>query len=231
VSTLALAVALGVAAAPHPPLAEVSSPAPAVQVYLVRHGQAFSNLVPTPKLPPDQLDRLTELGRAQAAETGRALAGSRPALIVTSPAGRARQTAEEIQRAVGAIEVRTEPRVGPLELGRSASGGPGDWDEREAEWRAGRDPVPPGGESLGQLGERVMQAVREEVQRKPGRPIVVVAHNEVISAFLALVRGEPGARGFPFSLRNGSVSLVEIDAGGKPALVFSNRLPGELPPP
>jgi probable phosphoglycerate mutase len=159
------------------------------------------------------------------------LALRRPALILTSPAGRARETAEEIKAAVGAVEVRAEPRVRPLELGRSAAGAPVDWDEREADWKAGRDPVSPGGESLAQLGERVMQAVRQELKRRTGRPIVVVAHNEVISAFLALVRGEPGARGFPFSMRNGSVTLVEIAADGKPELVFANRLPDELPPP
>jgi probable phosphoglycerate mutase len=200
-------------------------------VYLVRHGQAFSNLDPAPALPAEKLDRLTALGHEQAAETGRVLALRQPALIVTSPAGRARETAEEIKLAVGGVEVRTEPRVRPLELGQSASGGPGDWDEREAEWKAGRDPVPPGGESLAQLGERVMQTVRQEARRHSGRPIVVVAHGEVIGAFLALVRGEPGAKGFPFSVRNGSVSLVEIDAEGKPELVFANRLPDELPPP
>jgi probable phosphoglycerate mutase len=202
-----------------------------LQVYLVRHGQAFSNLDPEPDLPPDQLDRLTPLGREQAGETGRVLALRKPALILTSPAGRARQTADEIKLAAGSVEVRTEPRVRPLELGRSASGGPGDWDERSVEWKAGRDPVPPGGESLAQLGARVLQAVREEQKRHAGRGIVVVAHSDVIGAFLAVVRGEPGAKGYPFSVRNGSVSLVEIGNDGKPDLVFTNRLPDELPPP
>lgn len=232
---LALAFALAAAVAPPaaPPASppEAAAPAPALQVYLVRHGQAFSNLDPEPDLPPDQLDRLTPLGHEQSAETGRGLAARKPALILTSPAGRARETAQEIRQALGAVEVRVEPRVRPLELGRSPSGGPGDWDERIAEWKAGRDPEPPGGESLAQVGARVMEAVREESRRRPSHAVVVVAHNEVIGAFLALVRGDPSAKGYSFGLRNGSVSLVEVSADGKPELVFANRLPDELPSP
>ena len=228
---LALALTLAIAAPPDGAPAEAQPEGEVLEVYLVRHGQAFSNLDPAPALPSDQLDRLTPLGREQAGETGRALAGRKPALILTSPAGRARETAQEIKQATGSIDIRTEPRLRPLEMGRSASGGPGAWDERIAEWKAGRDPVPPGGESLAQLGQRVLEAVRAEQKRHRGRGIVVVGHSDVIGAFLALARGEPGVRGDPFSLRNGSISLVELGADGRPALIFANRLPDELSPP
>jgi len=200
---LFLAVALAVAAPVRGGGAESPAPAGVLQVYLVRHGQAFSNLDPAPNLPPDQLDRLTALGHEQASETGRVLALRRPALILTSPAGRARQTADEIKQAAGGVAVRTEPRVRPEEPGESSA----------------------------QVGDRVLQALREEQKRHGGRPIVVVAHSEVIGAFLALVPGEPGAKAHPFSVRNGSVSLVELGTDGKPELVFANRLPDELPPP
>jgi broad specificity phosphatase PhoE len=200
-------------------------------VYLVRHGQALSNLEPAPKLPEDQLDRLTALGREQAAEAGRALAAREPALVLTSPAGRARETAEEIRQAAGDVEMRTEPRLRPLELGRSASGAPASWNERIAEWKAGRDPVPPGGESLAQLGERVLTALRDAQKRHAGRAVVVVAHSDVIAAFLALTGGDPVPKAYPFLARNGSITLVELDGGGKPELVFANRLPDEIPSP
>jgi broad specificity phosphatase PhoE len=224
-------VAALVLAAPPTEQGEQPSATDVLQVYLVRHGQAFSNLDPAPDLPADQLDRLTPLGREQASETGRALALRKPALILTSPTGRTRETAEQIKQAAGSVEVRSEPRVRPLELGRSASGGPADWEQRIAHWKAGQDPVPPGGESLAQLGERALQAVREQRRRHAGRGIVVVAHSDVIGAFLALARGEPGAKGYPFAARNGSVSLVEIGPDGGVELVYANRLPDELPPP
>src|SRR5262245_11701842 len=115
---LALAFVLA-SAAPAAAAPPATTPAPAeapaaravAQVYLVRHGQAFSNLDPEPDLPPDQLDRLTPLGHEQAAETGRALASRKPVLILTSPVRRARETADEIRQAVGDVEVRVEPRV------------------------------------------------------------------------------------------------------------------------
>ena len=219
------------AAAPETPAGDAGTATGVLQVYLVRHGQAFSNLDPAPRLPAEELDRLTPLGHEQAAETGRALAPREPALILTSPAERARETAAEIREATGDVAVRTEPRLRPLELGRSASGAPASWDERIAEWKAGRDPVPPGGESLAQLGERVLAAVRDEQKRHASRALVVVAHSEVIGALLALARGEPAAKAYPFSVRNGSVSLVELNAEGRPDLVFADSLPDEIPSP
>jgi broad specificity phosphatase PhoE len=198
---LALAVAAGLATPPAAAPAEAASPV--LQVYLVRHGQAFSNLTPKPKMTDQQLDHLTPLGREQAAETGRALAARAPAAILTSPAGRARETAEEIRQAAGvAAALRVEPRVRPQ--GES--------------------------ETPEQVAARVLEAVRAARERHRGA-VVVVAHSEVIGAFLAVVRGEPAANVSMVTLRNGSVSLVELDSEGRPELVFANQLPDELPPP
>ena len=59
---------------------------------IVRHAQAYKNLVPPPEgLAPQELDSLTSKGRAQA----RALRSQLPkgvARILSSPAGRARET-------------------------------------------------------------------------------------------------------------------------------------------
>lgn len=198
---LALAAAAGLAAPPDPAAAE--APTRALQVYLVRHGQAFSNLTPKPKLSDEELDRLTPLGHEQSAETGRALATRGPVLILTSPAGRARETADEIREAVGGAPVRVETRVRPQA------------DD----------------ESPDQVAARVLDALRGEHDRHRGRAIVVVAHSEVIGALLAAVAGRPAAEASMGSVRNGSVSLVELDDQGRPELVFANQLPDELPPP
>jgi broad specificity phosphatase PhoE len=204
------ALALAIApppAAPEAAPAEAAAPAAVAQVYLVRHGQAFSNLSPQPKLTAEQLDRLTPLGHEQAGETGRALAARKPALILTSPAGRARESADEIRQALGTTPVRVEPRVRPQ----------ADDESDEA------------------VGARVLEALRAESARHRGQAIVVVAHSEVIGALLGLARREPADAppGAPSmsAVRNGSVSLVEFGTDGKPDLVFANRLPDELPPP
>ncbi len=52
-----LALVLGVAAGG--PAALEPVPADTVRVFLIRHGQALSNLDPKPSLPPDELDLLT----------------------------------------------------------------------------------------------------------------------------------------------------------------------------
>src|SRR5688572_8232977 len=187
---LALTLALGLAAPPETTPAEAPRD---LQVYLVRHGQAFSNLLPKPKMTEAELDRLTPLGREQAAETGRALAPRTPALILTSPAVRARETADEIRQAAPAAPVRVEARVRPQ------------GDE----------------ETAGQVAARVLEAVRAERQKHRGRAIVIVAHSEVIGAFLAQVRGE-AAQGTMASVRNGSISLVELE-GDRLELVFANQ--------
>jgi len=164
-----------------------------VRLILVRHGQAYSNLDPAPPLPPDQLDRLTDLGHAQSRQAAMVLRGRGPSVVLSSPASRARETAQEIGTLLNA-PVQVEPRLRPLDLGRSPSGKPLDWDQRIAEWKAGRDPVPSGGESLEQLGQRVAGLVTSLQRDHAGKTVVLVAHSEVIGAYVGLLQGKPGAR-------------------------------------
>jgi probable phosphoglycerate mutase len=202
-------------------------PADSVRVYLVRHGQAFSNLDPEPELPPEQLDRLTPLGHAQSRGAAEALKGRGIVAIYTSPAGRARETAAELGKALGMAAELSEPRVGSLKVGKNPKGEDDDWDYRIAEWEAGRDPVPPGGESMAQMGERVRAVVQELAASHKGKSVVIVAHSEVIGAFVGLLQGLAPAKRYPPSVRNGSISAVEASAGALPKLLFANFLSPE----
>ncbi len=67
-----------------------------MRLYLVRHADAEPG-------EPDELRPLTAYGRRQARELGARLAaeGARGAAVLTSPLLRARETAEEIARALG----------------------------------------------------------------------------------------------------------------------------------
>jgi phosphohistidine phosphatase len=78
-----------------------------VRIYLVRHAQAASG-------QPDELRPLTPDGRAAARELGNRLAsdGLRPDGVLSSPLLRARETAAEIARALGA-EPETDERLSP----------------------------------------------------------------------------------------------------------------------
>ncbi len=222
-------LALVVAAAVQTPAELPPVAADAVRVYLVRHGQAFSNLDPEPELPPDQLDRLTPLGHAQAKGAAAALAGRGIAAVYTSPAGRARETAAELAAALGlTAPPSVEPRIGSLKVGKNPKGEDDDWDYRIAEWEAGRDPVPPGGESMAQMGERVFAAVREVRPARAGKAIVFVCHSEVIGAFVGAVSGTPAPKRYPPSAKNGSLTVVDLGADGKATLRLANYVSPEV---
>jgi phosphohistidine phosphatase SixA len=81
-----------------------------MRVFLIRHAKAD----PGEPDEPDELRPLTESGREQARELAARLSrhATPPAIVLTSPLLRARQTAEPIARATGA-EVRIDQRLAP----------------------------------------------------------------------------------------------------------------------
>ena len=204
-----MGAALLAAGAPDPLKGLPPVPSGAVRLFLVRHGQALSNLDPAPKLPPAQLDHLTALGREQASRAGTALKGHGVRIILTSPAERGRETAEVIRLAVGVGEATVEPRLRPLSLGFSPDGKALDWDARIAEWKKGRDPVPEAGESMEQVGARVAALAAELARNRPGQEVLLVAHSEVIGAFVGHVEGTAPALRYPPGIANGSITVVE----------------------
>jgi len=193
----------------------------ALRVFVVRHGQAFTNLTPPPELPPDQLDRLTLLGHAQAKAAAAALKDRGVTLIVSSPKGRAQETAEEL-RATLAVPIRVDERLRPLEMGKSAGGGALEWSDRMKDWSAGRDPVPSSGESLEQLGLRVLQLVSELKREQAGHSVVFVSHGELIGNLLGMIEGQTLDGRFEVRLANASISAIEARAASVPRLLFTN---------
>ena len=227
----ALAVALVATPSPADPLADLLPAASGtLRVYLVRHGQALSNLDPTPDLPAEQLDHLTDHGRVQAQTAGRALAGREIAELLTSPAGRARETAAEIASTLAAtrdgpsaLRPIVETRLRPLDLGKRADGGDLDWDERIASWEAGHDPSPPRGESMEQMGARVADLVASLAREGAPRGVVLVAHGEVIASYLGRLRGTPPAKRYPPGLLNASITVVDVGRDGTASIRLANH--------
>jgi phosphohistidine phosphatase len=78
-----------------------------VRLFIVRHAKAAAG-------EPDELRPLTQDGRETARALGKQLAadGIRPDAIVTSPLLRARETADEIAKAVGG-EAEPDERLAP----------------------------------------------------------------------------------------------------------------------
>jgi len=201
-------------------------PEGALRVYLLRHGQAFTNLTPPPDRPPDQLDRLTDLGHTQAKAAAAALKERGVSLIVTSHKGRAQETAEELRAAL-LVPVRVDDRLRPLDMGLSTGGRELEWSDRMQDWSAGRDPVPASGESLEQLGLRVLQLLSELKREQAGRSVVFVSHGELIGNLLGMLEAQTLDGRFELRIANASISAVEARAASLPRLLFSNFVPEE----
>jgi phosphohistidine phosphatase SixA len=78
-----------------------------MRLYLVRHAEAAPG-------QPDELRPLTQQGRAQARSLGERLReeDAAPAVVLTSPLLRARETGDELARAFG-VEAEPDERLAP----------------------------------------------------------------------------------------------------------------------
>jgi broad specificity phosphatase PhoE len=102
-----------------------------VRALLVRHGQSVGNADPPAVLSAEQGDRLTDLGREQADALGKSLEGSGITDLITSPMGRARETAEAIGAHLGLEaevdeeihELRSTPEIEPFDEVRARARG------------------------------------------------------------------------------------------------------------
>ena len=151
-----------------------------IEVVLARHGEAESNAAGVmngdPSLPVD----LTETGRRQARELGRALSGEPIDLCVTTDFRRTVRTAEL------ALEGRGVPTRVVADLNDPLAG---EWEGMSLEdyfvWARAASPheAPPGGESLHEVTERYCRGFRT-LLAGPERRVLAVIHGLPISIVL-----------------------------------------------
>jgi broad specificity phosphatase PhoE len=163
-----------------------------MQVHFVRHGESGSNAAPGGMaLPADQGDRLTELGREQAATVASYLGGVGATRVLTSPLRRARETAEILGERLGLpIEELDELRElreseGYEELSLE--------DQRLRRWSVwmaahGDDPDYSyrGGESFSEISGRIDRS-RERLLGLRDERILAVSHGIFLRFFLIRV--------------------------------------------
>ena len=75
------------------------------------------------------------------------------------------------------------------------------------------------------VGHRVGDFVRALARSRRGASLVLVAHSEVIAAYLGEVSGTPAPKRYPPSLGNGSISVVDVFATGAETLRLTNHVP------
>ena len=178
-------------------------------VHLVRHGQSTWNLQHRVQGQRNE-PALTDIGRRQAIDAARALAGVRPALLLTSDLTRATQTADIIGRALRLQPIHTtllrEQALGELE-GLST---------QEASARlAGVDLADPavryaGGESRDDVAARIGELFGTPMINAltASDEIVLVSHGDTIRIAIALLLGEDQADAPWRPIDNGSVTTV-----------------------
>jgi broad specificity phosphatase PhoE len=196
---------------------------------LVRHGESAANAAG--ELLGRRESPLTERGRGQVTALAGVLAARPIARVVTSPLGRARDTAAALGLgpAVEVDERWIEVDYGELE-GRRLSDVPADVWRR---WRVDPSFRPPGGETLEEVGARV-RAACDELFAAPGQgargegDVVVVSHVSPIKAAVAWSLG--AADGIAWRLQLATASITRVGWGpAGPALVGFNEVP--LSPP
>jgi ribonuclease H / adenosylcobalamin/alpha-ribazole phosphatase len=167
---------------------------------------------------------LTETGRRQAAAAGSALAARGSVeLIVTSPLGRARRTAEAVAERTGAgllvDDGLAETDFGEWE-GLSFAEVGAQWPAELAAWLADAEVPPPGGESFAAVAARVDAALDRLLSAHRGKTVVVVSHVTPIKTILCRVLLAPSAALFRMHLDVASISEADWFADG-PALLRS----------
>ncbi|WP_425303618.1 bifunctional RNase H/acid phosphatase [Nocardia wallacei] len=193
------------------------------RLLLLRHGQ--TELSVQRRYSGRGNPPLTELGREQAARAAKYLAAKGDiAAVVTSPLGRARETAEAAAQALDApvrvLDGLIETDFGEWEgltFSEAAQRDP----ELHARWLGDPSVSAPGGESFDQVRERVEAVRRDLVALYPGRNIVVVSHVTPIKTLLQLALGVGPSLLYRLHLDLASLSMAEFypDGGSSVRLV------------
>ena len=224
------------------------------ELILIRHGQSASN-VAFPKADAAGLTEsgltgrdadveLTDLGRAQAEAVGRWLAklpdAERPQVVITSPYVRARETwriaadASGLDLPAPTTDDRLVDRLlGDLEMLTRAAIAQRFPDE-PARWQQAGDYHyrPPGGETFGDIAERLASFLADVNRDHAGERVVVVAHDAVVLMMRYVIEGL-GWDGIAAVARNGHVqnaSITSFDGTSGRLLLDRYNTVDHLPP-
>ncbi|HWE94469.1 MAG TPA: histidine phosphatase family protein [Tepidisphaeraceae bacterium] len=170
------------------------------RILLVRHGEALVNLPHPADASPDSLDQLTPRGLGQADAAANRIRGQSVALVVTSPARRARETA-------GAIAARlytgnppvSDDAFAPLPPGGASASsmmrGPTTQDSMVM--------AAPDAQSRDAAVDRARQAIDRLSQQHPGQTILIVTHGDVIASLIG------------HEVPVGSISQIDVNHGSQ----------------
>lgn len=188
------------------------------RIYLMRHGEV--SYFPDPNNPVDPLDVvLTRAGTEQARAAGVALADVVFDRVVTSGLPRTDRTAELV-----VSELSTPPRTPAIqdpdlrELHAGDLGLIADEDLEEAflgAWRGNspRDAAFLGGETIGELVDRVEAAMGRLLDDHSWHTLLIVAHGGVNRAVLSAALSGPGTFFGQLEQSPACINIIDVDPG------------------
>lgn len=205
------------------------APAPnALRLLVVRHGEAYSNVPHPADMPREQLDSLTTKGITQATAAGAFLKKHSVVAVFVSPTGRTRQTGTIIAQQIGLPGVTAEEAAfAGMKEGKTPEGQAASWSWRLAQWKAGRDARPVGGDSLEDAATRAIRAVERLAAQHSGKAVVVVTHSDISAALIGHAAGTPMVqRPDKHTVPTASVSEIIVSSDGVWKLAKQGELPG-----
>jgi len=198
-------------------------------VYLLRHGPTEWNAErrimgrrPIP-LSPDGLRQVRVIGTR--------LAGLGIGSIWTSPVLRARETADRVSHALGAVPVHDLPDLAEVDYA--------DWEGKlfsdlvdDPVFREHLvDPLgsraPGGGENLVEVGGRMMRALDTVTRGGDGQPVLLVSHGDPLRMLVAGCIGLDAIAMRRLRIDPGGLSALSL-GGPWPELAFLNRRLDEI---
>ena len=152
-------------------------------VHLIRHGEVHNpRQILYGRLP---YFRLTDRGRRQARATGTRLRASGIDAVFSSPMLRARQTAAEIIRQCGPLELHISSLLN--EVYTAYEGCPGqEVDDRNGDIYTDAAPC---FEQPEAVVERTLKFIRRELGNRPGRRIAAVTHGDIVTFMVLWAKG------------------------------------------
>lgn len=195
---------------------------------LIRHGESVGNR--EWRLQGQKEFPLSERGRVQAERLARRLAGMDIAVVYSSVMRRAWETAQPVARSLG-LAVQALPGVEEYDFGELSGLTWPEIHQRAPQVtatmasRGGEFPDYPGEEGREAFRQRVCGALWGLQEGHDRQTVAVVTHAAAILVFLLDVLGLEYRRRLPFTLDNGSITVVEAPTqrwpGAPPGVLVS----------
>ncbi len=158
--------------------------------YLLRHGQALSNVQSTVSSWPEIFENpLTEKGREQAFEAGKKLKDKQIDIIIASDILRAKETAEIVAREIGLSIDHFDQRLREVGFGQMNGASLADFNKQFGVGWDRIDKSINGSETYEQVTARMWDFLEDTEKKYQGKRILVVSHESTIWLLLSRFKG------------------------------------------